>query len=127
MSNLLIIGGSGFFGHSFIDYFNKHSLLRWGIKNIFITSRSEKLISGHRTIIFDSNQKLKKISDLPEPDYIIYAASSTSEDVYKYSFDKELTYQENNMKYFLSYVNSLKKYQKRFFTPALGLFMVNLT
>ena len=42
MSSLLIIGGGGFFGQSFLDYFNKKSFQKWGIDNIYVTSRTIK-------------------------------------------------------------------------------------
>lgn len=74
---LLIIGGTGFFGKSILDYFQKNNSLK--INKIIILSRNtQNIIIGE---IFNKNIKIIKISGnilkikkLPKADYVIYAA-----------------------------------------------------
>ena len=40
MKSLLIAGGTGFFGTTFIDAFERGWLARWGIKDLIIASRN---------------------------------------------------------------------------------------
>ena len=39
MKTLLIIGGSGFLGKSFLDYYNNKSFIKWKINKIIFISR----------------------------------------------------------------------------------------
>ena len=116
MSTLLIIGGSGFFGQSFLDYFNLKSFQRWGIDNIFVTSRSIQKICGHQTIIFNS----KEYKNIPEADYIIYAASSNNQNTYIKSPQGEIYDQNNCMDHFYEIINSLKKKPKKILYTSSG-------
>jgi dTDP-glucose 4,6-dehydratase len=86
---ILVLGGSGFFGKSFVDYFQK---------NIFNQNESKyTLILASRNIesvknIIDSKLLNKKIyldsidvtscSSIPDADLVIHAATSTSEEDY---------------------------------------------
>lgn len=90
MKTLLIVGGSGFFGKSFIDYFCKKKFIKWNISNLIVTSRSIKNINGIKTYRYNS----EKDSTLPSADYIIYAASSTDPYVYRNKFHDEYAIQK---------------------------------
>ncbi len=86
---ILVLGGSGFFGKSFVDYFQK---------NIFYQNKSKyKLILASRNIeniesIVNPDLLNKKIyldyidvtscSNIPDADLVIHAATSTSEEDY---------------------------------------------
>lgn len=116
MSSLLIIGGSGFFGQSFLDYFNDKSFQKWDIDNIFVTSRTKQKICGHQTIVFNS----KDYKNLPEVDYIIYAASSNNQNTYITSPQDEIDEQNNCMDYFYEIINSFKKRPKKILYTSSG-------
>lgn len=116
MSSLLIIGGGGFFGQSFLDYFNKKSFQKWGIDNIYVTSRTIKKICGHQTIIFN-NYEYKNI---PEADYIIYAASSNNQNTYISSPQEEISEQMNCMKNFYKTIKSFKRKPKKIVYTSSG-------
>jgi dTDP-glucose 4,6-dehydratase len=75
--SLLIIGGTGFFGKSILDYFQNNDSLK--INKIIIFSRTVRNIKISK--ILKKKIKIKKISGnilkikkLPSADYIIYAA-----------------------------------------------------
>ena len=92
---ILLLGGSGFFGKSFIDYFQK---------NVFQNNSNYKLILASRNIdkvknlvyskfidkkIFLENLDVTKCTYLPEVDLIIHAANSTSEKDYINNIENE--------------------------------------
>ena len=116
MSTLIIIGGSGFFGQSFLDYFNRKSFQKWGIDNIFVTSRSIQKTCGHQTIIFNS----KEYKNIPEADYIIYAASSNNQNTYITSPQDEINEQYNCMDCFYEIINSFKNKPKKILYTSSG-------
>ena len=92
MSTLLLIGGTGFFGKSFLDSFQRGMLTKWGVDRIIALSRNAErlqyeipyLISEHIELI---NMDAGKTEWLPFADYVIHAA--TSSDAKKYAFDAE--------------------------------------
>jgi len=76
---LLIIGGSGFFGKSILDFFSRNISFKKKIKNIIVLSR--KSLDDKIAKEVKKNYKLKKINAnilnvkrLPNADYIIYCA-----------------------------------------------------
>lgn len=76
---ILIIGGSGFFGKSIIDYFSRNIYLNKKIKKIIILSR--KNINSKITTQIKKNYKFKKINKsilklkkIPAANYVIYCA-----------------------------------------------------
>jgi nucleoside-diphosphate-sugar epimerase len=84
LKTLIIIGGTGFFGKSFLDYSFEFGLKKWGINKLILISRRKKKIFLQRSLF---NKKLiinkifkdvSKIKKLPETDYIIYAINSTN-------------------------------------------------
>jgi nucleoside-diphosphate-sugar epimerase len=88
MASLLIIGGSGFFGKSFLDA-NKRGLLgKFDIKKVIIYSRNAKglIVSNPELVDCDEvdlvNGDITVCNAIPHADYIIHAAAST--DIAKY-------------------------------------------
>ena len=76
---ILIIGGSGFFGKSILDYFSRNIYLNKKIKKIIILSR--KNINSKITTQIKKNYKFKKINKsvlklkkIPAANYVIYCA-----------------------------------------------------
>lgn len=78
--SLLVIGGTGFFGKSILEYLSSNSLLNIKINKIFILSRrklelaiyNKKLKKKFKIIKINSN--MLTIKSLPKADYVIYAA-----------------------------------------------------
>jgi nucleoside-diphosphate-sugar epimerase len=109
MKKLLIVGGSGFFGKSFIDYFNVNSFKKWGIDEIIISSRTKQKILGIETVIYDS----KVDHTLPEAEYIIYAASSTNPNTYRTNPDLEINQQTEAINKFKKIIDSFANPPKK--------------
>ena len=114
MASLLIIGGSGFFGKSFVDYYNEKSFKKWGINKLIITSRTDQIIGGHKTVQYDSNN-FKLLNDV---DYIIYAASTTDKQSYKLNYKNEIYSQKKGMKNFQRLVNNFQNPPKILYTSS---------
>ena len=114
MTSLLIIGGSGFFGKSFVDYYNEKSFKKWGIDKLLITSRTEQIIGGHKTIQYDS----KNFKFLEEVDYIIYAASTTDSKTYNTNYKNEIASQKKGMINFQRLINGYKNPPKILYTSS---------
>ena len=97
MKTLLIIGGTGFFGKSFINYFRQYSFSDWGIDDLIVTSRKPiNTFMGVRCVQFDAN----KHENIPNADYIIYSASSSDERLYISNAQEELNKQNNAIENF---------------------------
>lgn len=114
MASLLIIGGSGFFGKSFVDYYNEKSFKKWGINKLLITSRTDQIICGHKTIQYDSNN----FTSLDDVDYIIYAASTTDSQTYNTNYKNEIASQKKGIKNFHRLVNTFKNPPKILYTSS---------
>ena len=76
---LLVIGGSGFFGKSILDFFSRNIFFKKKIKNIIVLSR--KSLDYKITKEVKKNYNFKKINanilnlkKLPNADYVIYCA-----------------------------------------------------
>ena len=76
---LLVIGGSGFFGKSILDFFSRNISFKKKIKNIIVLSR--KSLDYKITKEVKKSYKFKKINanilnvkKLPNADYVIYCA-----------------------------------------------------
>lgn len=82
MSTLLLIGGTGFFGKSFLDSFQRGQLAQWGVERIIAMSRNaDRLLTEAPELLDDRVELLNAdigTSDwLPSADYVIHAAAST--------------------------------------------------
>ena len=82
MNTLLLIGGTGFFGKSFLDCYKRGLLAGWGITKVLIMSRNAERLRIEAPELLDSSIQLLagdvgKINTLPNADYVIHAAAST--------------------------------------------------
>lgn len=76
MKTLLIVGGTGFFGKSIIDYFSSANTNKFNIKKIITISRKRIFFSYKHITLQNIFQDIKKLKKIPETDYVIYAATS---------------------------------------------------
>ena len=82
MATLLVIGGSGFFGKSILDMFQRGKLSPWKINKVISMSRNaERLKSETPNLILGNVELLTSdistAEHLPDADFIIHAAAST--------------------------------------------------
>lgn len=94
MSSILLIGGSGFFGKSFLDAFQRGLLKVWGVDEIIVFSRqAEQLKVTHPELLSDAiklvNGDISHCQTLPKADYIIHAAASSDAARYLSAGDTE--------------------------------------
>ena len=114
--NLLIIGGTGFVGKSFVDCFNDKKLVKYGITELKILARNIKNIKKNIPIFKNRNVQIiqgdiSKIKKIPFADYIIHAAASTDERKYLKYPKKQTLENINNLKNFLRIIKK-KKFKK---------------
>jgi nucleoside-diphosphate-sugar epimerase len=94
MATLLIIGGSGFFGKSILDMFQRGNLARWNIDKVIAMSRNAKRLKIETPELVQGNVELLELditttNFLPEADYVIHAAASTDARNYVTAGEKE--------------------------------------
>jgi nucleoside-diphosphate-sugar epimerase len=94
MATLLVIGGSGFFGKSILDMFQRGKLSPWNINRVISMSRNaERLKSETPNLILDNVELLSSdistAEHLPDADFIIHAAASTDAKNYLNSGEDE--------------------------------------
>lgn len=82
MSTLLLIGGTGFFGKSFLDSFQRGQLDVWGVDRIIAMSRNADRLRLEAPELLDERVELLSADIgntdwLPSADYVIHAAAST--------------------------------------------------
>ena len=87
MSSLLIIGGSGFFGKSFLSYFERNSSNFWNVDKITILCRNPSILHKSLPLSYLRNVEfiegdIGHLNNLPYFDYIIHAASSSKQSDY---------------------------------------------
>ena len=114
MKDLLIIGGTGFFGKSIIDSFLRKKLDKFQIKNIIVLSRSAELFLEQNPIFISPNIKflngdITSINKLPYADIVIHAATSSKQINYINNSNRE---KENTEKGVSNYLRLAKKYHK---------------
>lgn len=83
MANLLIIGGTGFFGKSILDAFQRGLLEPWSINSIDIISRHPSSFKKNYQSLLTDAIKIHELDItsckyLPEADFVIHAAASTN-------------------------------------------------
>jgi nucleoside-diphosphate-sugar epimerase len=86
--NLLIIGGTGFFGKSILHSFQRSLLSPYGIKNVIVGARNIENFQMDFPELINSCVKVIKmdmstVSVLPNADIVIHAAASTDARDYK--------------------------------------------
>jgi dTDP-glucose 4,6-dehydratase len=94
MATLLVIGGSGFFGKSILDMFQRGELARWNVDKVIAMSRSAKRLEKEAPELVRGNVNLVELdiattNYLPEADYVIHAAASTDARNYLNAGNKE--------------------------------------
>jgi nucleoside-diphosphate-sugar epimerase len=78
----MLLGGSGFFGKSFLDMFQRGELAPWGIGKVIVVARhASSLTRTHPALTGAAVQlvdlDVSSCASLPQADLIIHAASST--------------------------------------------------
>lgn len=82
MKTLLIIGGTGFFGKSILDFYQRGGLDRWEIGRVVAMSRNVHKINSEAPSLLSPRVELisadiTTADELPAADYVIHAAAST--------------------------------------------------
>lgn len=82
MSTLLLIGGTGFFGKSFLDSFQRGQLSEWGVDHVIAMSRNANRLRIEAPELLDErvellNADIGTAKWLPLADFVIHAAAST--------------------------------------------------
>lgn len=88
--SLLLIGGSGFFGKSFLDAHRRGLLAPWGIDRISVVARSASSLRQEHADLVGGDISLLDLDvgraeDLPAADFVLHAASTT--DARRYAED----------------------------------------
>ncbi|CAM8366427.1 WcaG Nucleoside-diphosphate-sugar epimerases [Candidatus Methylopumilus planktonicus] len=94
MATLLVIGGSGFFGKSILDMFQRGGLAHWNVDKVIAMSRNAKRLQIETPELVKGNVDLVELDItttkyLPEADYVIHAAASTDARNYLSAGEKE--------------------------------------
>jgi nucleoside-diphosphate-sugar epimerase len=115
MASLLVIGGSGFFGKSILESFQRNLLESWDIDSLIIMARHpEELTKNHSQLITSKVKLLKgdisSINELPFADYVIHAAASTDARNYHLAPLKE---RSNIIRGTLNYCELAKKFNQK--------------
>jgi nucleoside-diphosphate-sugar epimerase len=90
---LLIIGGTGFFGKSILDAYQRGLLSRWHIRKLIVLARNPDDLKHNAPELLSSNVEfhsadITTTETLPYADYVIHAAASS--DAAKYLSQNEL-------------------------------------
>lgn len=86
--SLLIIGGTGFFGKSILHSFQRDLLSQFGIERIIVGARNIESFQNKFPELIDHRIELvkmdvSKVTELPQADVVIHAATSTDATDYK--------------------------------------------
>jgi nucleoside-diphosphate-sugar epimerase len=84
MAHLLIIGGSGFFGKSILDAYQRGLLKAYGVSTITIMARNANRLTAEVPYLLDTsirllNADIVSCTTLPFADIVIHAAASSNE------------------------------------------------
>jgi len=109
--SLLLAGGTGFFGKSFIHAFIEDKLGKWGIGELIIASRNASGFAQYNPACLAPNISyidldITNICEMPACDYVMHFAGSSDKASYEKDLDKEIRNIEKNM---LSFVESIEK------------------
>jgi len=114
LNKLLVIGGSGFFGKSIIDYGIRKKLIKHKINKLYIIARKKfnrkKIKKKYIEINFISKD-FKNLKKLPNAEFIIYCIRNDS-------ISKSLLYFNN----FKKLISNLKKKPKILFTSSGAIY-----
>ena len=93
MKNITFIGGSGFFGKSFIDGFSRGVLKTYKIKKIYVISRNPRVLKKHKESyekLFPHNEWRGKIDTILTFGEIIDLLERIFFDIYSIKNDTEI-------------------------------------
>ena len=113
MATLLVIGGSGFFGKSILDMFQRGGLAKWDVDKVIAMSRSANRLKTENPELVRDNVELIEAdiataNYLPEADFVIHAAASTDARNYIFAGQKE---RENIQASTINYCRLAKKFK----------------
>lgn len=82
MASLLVIGGTGFFGKSILDFFQREGLNAWNIDRVIVMSRNAERLKSEAPSLLSANIELfsadiSHTDYLPQADFVIHAAASS--------------------------------------------------
>lgn len=114
MASLLLIGGTGFFGKSFLDSFQGGGLSAWGVNKVIAMSRSADQLRQVAPQLLDHrvellNADIGTVNSLPAADYVVHAAASTDARNYLSRPDSE---KKNIQAGVLNYCSLASKFHK---------------
>lgn len=94
MANLLIVGGTGFFGKSILDAFHRGLLCDFGVDQVIAISRNKQRFEDAYPDLLGENVEIIEgdiahMQMLPKADLIIYAAASTNIQEYEERGEQE--------------------------------------
>ncbi len=86
--SLLLIGGSGFFGKSFLDAYRRGLLKPWSIDSVVVVARSASALRREHPDLVSASAALLdadagRVEELPPADFVLHAATSTDARRYK--------------------------------------------
>ncbi len=115
MASLLVIGGSGFFGKSILDSFQRGLLQPWDISRIYVLSRSATKLKITHPELISSNVDLIdgdicSMKSIVFSDYVIHAAASTDASRYLEQGDEE---KKNIIQGVINYCKLAKLYHQK--------------
>lgn len=115
MASLLVIGGTGFFGKSILDAFQRNLLDPWSIDKVIIMARNPEALQKNHSQLLTSKVKLLKgdiasTNELPFANYIIHAAASTDARNYQLAPLKE---RSNIIRGTLNYCELAKEFNQK--------------
>ena len=115
MASLLVIGGSGFFGKSILDAFQRKLLDPWAIENVVIMARHpEELQKNYPQLITENITLIKgdisSVNELPFADFVIHAAASTDA---RHYLERPLEERANIVSGTLNYCKLSKKFHQK--------------
>jgi len=90
LKTLLILGASGFFGKSLIDYAKNYGLKKWSIDKVILVSRRKIDLKKNikKIKIIHLRKEIKKIKYLPKANYIFYFINEKNQKKSLESFKK---------------------------------------
>lgn len=115
MATLLVIGGTGFFGKSILDCFQRGMLKPWSIDHIIVMARNAERLKEEAPLLLNQQVELlsadiAKTDYLPQADFVIHAAASSDARDYLKSSLKE---RQNILSGILNYCKLTKIFHQK--------------